>query len=172
MTTSTVTNDVLATIAGIEPDSPLAALRSQRPEIIRHTQGTYLAIFEPDDDSQLSRVEREAIAIWVATLAKAPDVAGWHRERLIQLGEPTSHLVSIDASLDERNLSDRERALLRHAEMLTLRPASAEASDIQALQSAGITPVAIVTLAQLVAFLSFEIRTIATLRVLAEGAAS
>jgi CMD domain protein len=172
MSATLETTDVLATIAGIEPGSPLAALRAKRPEIVRATQESYLAIFEPEDDSQLSRSEREAIAVWVATLSKAPSVAEWHRERLLLSGPAGQRLSAVGASLEELDLSSRERALLRHAELLTLRPATAQGADIRVLEAAGVSSAGIVTLAQLVAFLSFEIRTIATLRAIAEGAAS
>ena len=172
MTVIAVPGDILAEIAGIEAGSYLADLRALRPEIVRQTQATFLSIFEPDDDAQLSRIEREAIAVWVATRAKAPEVAAFHRKHLIAFGSKSEHLASLGASVDELELSPRERALLRHAELLTLQPDKAEKSDIDALLSAGISPAGIVTLAQLVAFLSFEIRTIATLQVLDREARS
>ena len=172
MTESTVPEDVLNDIAGIEAGSYLAELRNQRPEILKRTQATFLAIFEPTDDTDLSRIEREAVAVWVATLAKAPEVAAFHRRRLIVFGPPSEHLTSLGASVDALNLSPRERALLRHAELLTLRPATAEKSDVDVLLNAGVSPTGAVILAQLVAFLSFEIRTVATLRVLDQGVKS
>jgi CMD domain protein len=161
--------DVLEGIAGIEPGSYLAQLRQQRPEIVRHTQATFLAIFEPEDESELSRIEREVIAVWVATLASAPDVAAFHRARLIAHGEEGEHLAAIGVSVDSPEISQRERALLKHAEILTVHPATAAKTDIDALLNAGVSLTAIVTLAQLVAFLSFEIRTIAALRALDGG---
>lgn len=164
MSSVKVPNDVLADIAGIEPGSPLALLRSARPEIVRQTQNTFLSIFEPENDSGLTRPEREAVAVWVATLAKAPNVAAFHRARLIALGSASERLASIGASVDELDLTSRERALLRHAELLTNRPATAEKSDTDLLLNAGVTPSEVVGLAQLVAFMSFEIRTIAVLK--------
>ena len=172
MTELSVPDDVLNDIAGIEAGSYLAELRSQRPEIVIKTQATFLSIFESTDESDLSLLEREAVAVWVATLAKAPEVAAFHRRRLIVFGPPSEHLSSLGASVDELNLSSRERALLRHAELLTMRPATAEKSDVDALFNAGVTPTGAVILAQLVAFLSFEIRTVATLRVLDQGVKS
>jgi CMD domain protein len=161
--------DVLSDIAKIEPGSYLAELRQQRPEIVQHTQATFLAIFEPEDESELSQIEREVIAVWVATLASAPEVAAFHRARLIAHGEAGEHLAAIGISVDSPELSQRERALLKQAEILTVHPATATRADVDALQNAGVSPTAIVTLSQLVAFLSFEIRTIAALRALDGG---
>ncbi|MEJ7838534.1 MAG: hypothetical protein WKF81_06940 [Thermomicrobiales bacterium] len=172
MTAATIPGDVVAHVLGLESGSYLASLRAERPEIVRQTQATFLAIFEPDGDIGLSRTEREAVAIWVATLSRAAEVAAFHRSRLIALGTESEHLAPIGASVDELKLSVRERALLRHAEILTLRPATAEKLDTDALLNAEVEPAGIVALAQLVAFLSFEIRVIATLKVLDREAGS
>lgn len=166
MTTVMLPGDVVAQVMGLETGSYLASLRAERPEIVRQTQATFLAIFEPEGDVGLSRSEREAVAVWVATLSKTAEVAAFHRTRLIALGTESEHLAPIGASVDELNLSIRERALLRHAELLTLRPATAEKPDTDALLNAGVEPGGIVALAQLVAFLSFEIRVVATLKIL------
>ena len=172
MTISTVPNDVLNEVAGIEPGSYLYGLRAERPKIIEHTQATFLSIFDPIDDSEMSRIERDALALWVATLARAPEVAAFHRKRLISYGEQSEHFASIGAAVDQLDLSAREQALFRHAELLTLRPETAEKSDVDTLLGVGVSPTAIVALAQLVAFLSFEIRTIATLHLLDREIAS
>lgn len=166
MTDVKVPDDVLADICGIEPGSRLEHLRAARPEIVRQTQKTFLSIFEQETNTGLSRTEREAVAVWVATLAKSAEVAAFHRSRLIALGSASEHLASIGASVEELDLTPRERALLRHVELLTIRPATAEKSDTDLLLNAGVSPTEIVTLAQLVAFLSFEIRTLAVLKAL------
>jgi uncharacterized protein YciW len=51
---------------------------------------------------------------------------------------------------------------------LTQEPRAADEGDIQALQAAGLGARDIVTIAQLIAFLSFQVRLLAGLRVLAE----
>jgi len=167
MTQATVPVDALAEIAGITPDSPIARLRATRPEIVRHTQATFLAIFEPSDDSELSRTEREAAAVHFGTLTQSPELTEWHRQRLQATGPAGEQLAQIGTTFDPIDLTLREQAILRHVELLTLRPATATDADIRALEAAGLSPAAIVTLAQLVAFLSFEIRAIAALRAIA-----
>lgn len=63
-------------------------------------------------------------------------------------------------------LGPKLAAGLEHAHMLVFRPRDADAADLQHLLGAGWTATGIVTLSQLVAFLSFQIRVIAGLRAL------
>jgi CMD domain protein len=167
-----VPQDVLAAIAGIDPGSRLDSLRQARPRIVESTQATFRAIFEPESGNDLSRIEREAAAIWSATLAKAPDVAAFHRSRLMLHGRAVEHLAALGTSPESPDITDRERAILRHTELLTVRPDSATRTDIDALLNAGVSPAGIVTLSHLVAFISFEVRTIATLNALGGGPVS
>ena len=68
-------------------------------------------------------------------------------------------------------LGDRLSAALVHAHLLVLHPRDAEASHLQALLDAGWSTTDIVTLSQLVAFLSFQIRVVAGLQALAAASA-
>src|ERR1700682_3191418 len=78
--------DVLSELAGIQPGSPLAELRAQRPEATTHAQGSYAALFAPDDPGDLSVEERLATALRVATLHAATQAAAHYRERLVDAG--------------------------------------------------------------------------------------
>jgi CMD domain protein len=63
-------------------------------------------------------------------------------------------------------LGARLAAALEHVHLLVFHPRDASPADLQRLLDAGWSSTAIVTLSQLVAFLSFQIRTIAGLRTL------
>jgi CMD domain protein len=65
-----------------------------------------------------------------------------------------------------RVLGERLAAALEHAHLLVFRPRDATPAAMQALLAAGWSSTAIVTLSQLVAFLSFQVRTVAGLRTL------
>ncbi|WP_082908186.1 CMD domain protein [Bradyrhizobium neotropicale] len=67
-------------------------------------------------------------------------------------------------------LGTRLAAALEHAHLLVFRPRDAASADMKALLSAGWSNTGIVTLSQLVAFLSFQVRVVSGLRTL--GAAS
>ena len=66
-----------------------------------------------------------------------------------------------------RALGPRLAAAFEHAHLLVFHPRDAAPADLQALLDAGWSTTDIVTLSQLVAFLAFQIRVVAGLRVLA-----
>jgi CMD domain protein len=65
-----------------------------------------------------------------------------------------------------RVLGERLAPAIEHAHLLVFRPRDATPAAMQALLAAGWSSTAIVTLSQLVAFLSFQVRTVAGLRTL------
>ncbi|MBK3660145.1 CMD domain protein [Bradyrhizobium diazoefficiens] len=64
-------------------------------------------------------------------------------------------------------LGTRLAAALEHAHLLVFRPRDAASADMKALLAAGWSNTGIVTLSQLVAFLSFQARVVSGLRALA-----
>jgi CMD domain protein len=66
----------------------------------------------------------------------------------------------------QRGLGARLAAALEHAHLLVFRPRDAAPAAMEALLAAGWSRTAIVTLSQLIAFLSFQVRTVAGLRTL------
>jgi CMD domain protein len=72
--------------------------------------------------------------------------------------------ASPDVSL---TLGRRLVAAFEHTHMLVFHPRDADAASLQALLDAGWSTTDVVTLSQLVAFLSFQIRVVSGLRVLA-----
>jgi alkylhydroperoxidase domain protein len=149
--------DVIASLAGIDGDSPLAELRAQRPESAKHAQGSYDALFDPVEPNGLTAEERLAVAVRVAALHGADAASGHYHARV--------------AEMPEREASPRLAALLRHADLLATRPVAARVDDLQALADAGLSTPEIVTLSQVIAFVSFQVRVIAGLRLLGATAA-
>jgi CMD domain protein len=70
------------------------------------------------------------------------------------------------------SLGARLTSALEHTHMLVFRPRDSSSSALQALLAAGWSTTDIVTLSQLVAFLSFQIRAVAGLRALAAASAN
>jgi CMD domain protein len=71
------------------------------------------------------------------------------------------------APAESAALGARMAAALAHVHMLVFHPRDANPAALQALLDAGWSNAGIVTLSQLVAFLSFQIRAVAGLRTLA-----
>src|SRR3954451_10110615 len=137
--------------------------------------------------------ERFAVAAFVAGLHQQPDTVGFYRERLDDslgravdsaIGEargdgpyghsPPGPLKREDvpgpdyrASAGVRDaLGPRLAAAFEHAHMLVFHPRDAAPSYLQALIDAGWSTTGIVVISQIVAFLSYQIRVVAGLRVL------
>lgn len=139
--------DLLATLAEIEPGSALAQARETRDAATLHIQGSYNALFNSNANlDEFPLAER---------LALAQQIARWHGD--IQLG--AHYAERLNALTDDASTSkQKHQAALAHAERLTFKPANATAVHLAELQAAGWSADAIVTLSQLVAFVSFQSR--------------
>jgi CMD domain protein len=81
--------------------------------------------------------------------------------------ENTAGLIYRVSAASKSALGARLIAALEHAHLLVFRPRDAAASDMKALLAAGWSNTGIVTVSQLVAFLSFQVRVVSGLRTLA-----
>jgi len=182
MTLSTTAIDVISQLAGIQPGSHLEALRAQRPEATNHAQGSYAALFDPDDIGDLTVVERLATALRVATVHLATEAATHYRARLIDAGGgvevgsaeaivPIVADASATHAVDAPDMSRRLRAILRHADVLAFAPRRARPDDLQALADVGLSTRAIITLSQVIAFVSFQVRVARGLQLLGSDSA-
>jgi CMD domain protein len=82
--------------------------------------------------------------------------------------EDKAGLVGRISEANRRTLGARLSAALEHAHLLVFHPRDASPAALQVLLDAGWTTTEIVTLSQLVAFVSFQIRVVAGLRILAQ----
>ncbi len=192
-----VDTDVIDALAGIAPGSHLHTLRAQRPQARENAQRSYIALFRPADPGAVSLTERHAVATFVAGLHRQPDIAAFYAAGLglrpvldaeIAHGAthgpyghfPAGKLSREDSEGPTYRVSDAARATLgprlsaalEHAHLLVFHPRDAHDAALQALLDAGWTTTGIVTLSQLIAFLSFQIRVVAGLRSLAAAPAA
>jgi CMD domain protein len=161
-------SDVMDTLAGLAPGSPLAELRRQRPDVVKHLQGSDDVIFSPQDDGGLTRVERGAAALRVATLLRDPVLSEHYRARLVPLDPEGTLAKTVEGG--SRTTEPRWDAILAHVDLVTRGPGSADRKDIDNLLAAGLSSHAVVSLSQLIAYVNFQSRVLAGLRML-KGAA-
>lgn len=141
----TQSDDLLATLADIDPDSELAHARQTRHAATLHAQGSYRVLFDQGDDD-FPLAERRALAA---------QVAGWHDQPGLQ-----AHYQPQESQPH----SQRIEAAQAFARRLTFEPVAATPAHLEELKQAGWSLRGIVTLAQLVAFVSFQSRLLAGLR--------
>ena len=191
--------DVIDTLVGIAPGSPLDAIRARRPEARAHAQATYRALFAPGVPGHVTGQERFAVGAFVAGLHGDAAIAAFYAVRLAASGASTALREAVDAASTEAKgqgpygsypagplsredtagpgyhmsaptrgaLGPRLAAAFEHVHMLVFHPRDAAPAALQALLDAGWSTTDIVTLSQIVAFLSFQIRVVTGLRTLA-----
>ncbi|EYT56280.1 hypothetical protein H490_0102685 [Leucobacter sp. UCD-THU] len=212
--TSTVpaTTDIIDALAGIAPGDALDAARARRPEARTHAQGSFEALFLPDDTSHVALAERAAVALFVARLHRQAAAVEFYGALLRETGKglgagagealeplivaeaeraagsgpygafraenapestvgPVYSVSSVEAAYA---LGDRLSAALEHAHLLVLHPRDAAREPLQHLLDAGWSTTGVVTLSQLISFLTFQLRVVQGLGELStgEGAAS
>ena len=141
-----MSDDVIDRLAGIGPGSGLDGVRRQRDEARRHAQASFDGLFTPVDASGFSVTERWAVAAFLALLHNQGDAAAFYAEGLAVRDTVLARAVGAEAG----------RAAAR--------------GPFGRLVDAGWTTPAIVTLSQLVAFLSFQIRVVAGFRAMQQAA--
>ena len=141
--------DVIDTAAGLAPSSALQTARRFRSTVVEATQASHEALlYEPVPG--LSTADRLRVAVHCCEAVEAHQMAAHYRALLVQ--QPAG-----DAS------TPALPAMLTWAGLLTTDPRRGDREALQALQAAGLADAAIVALAQLVAFLSYQTRVVAGL---------
>jgi CMD domain protein len=161
-------SDVMDTLAGLRAGSPLGKLRRKRPDVVRHMQGSDAAIFTPADDGGFTRAERAAAALRVATLLRDGALEAHYRARLAALDPSGALARTVEGKADITEI--RWDAILAHVDLVTRGPGRAERRDIENLLVAGLSSHTVVSLSQLIAYVNFQSRVLAGLRML-KGAA-
>ena len=158
--------DILNSLLGITADSPLAQLRAQRPDATDHTQGSYDALFGDHPGTSLSRSDRLATGLRVASLHDEPAFVAHFTELLGKTGASEGAIADVTATPLTAGLSGRLHAILTHVDLLALDPMAATPADLEKLQAAGLSAPEIVTVSQIIAFISYQIRVFVGLTLL------
>ena len=167
----TPAHDVVDQIAGLEDGSATHALRHAREKVATATQGSYDALFDADLPG-LTLGERLLVALYACRLTPAPELAEHYRARLANTPVDADALQAVDHG-DIDTLTDaRLRAILAFTRTLVERPIEGDRDALLRLPAAGLATADVVTLAQLIAFLSYQTRLVAGLRALREAAGS
>jgi len=167
--------DVIDRAAGLAAGDPVHVARRFRAKVVDATQASHDALLGQPVEG-LSTADRLRVAAHVCTLAGAASLARHYAERLAD-HEPAGATAVATASgrgaTAETDAAGRAKppspspalpAMLAFASKLTTDPRLGDRAAIDALKRAGLGDAAIVALAQLVAFLSYQLRVVAGLR--------
>ena len=194
--------DVIDELAAVAPGSALDALRRQRPVTREQAQESFAALFVPRDDTEVPLSDRLLIAAFATRLTGDDDTAAFYAAHAARVDPDRAGVVidaaaegtasgpfgrfrepGLQAESTEglrwrapaelrAAVGDRLAAAFEHAHLLVVRPREADGAALAALADAGWSVDAVVTLSQLVAFLSFQQRVVNGLRTIAEEAAA
>ena len=167
---SIATDDIIGAIAGITPGSRADRARRQKPELIEGAQAYYEATITPAQPGGLSHAERSLIAWRVALLTPQRETAAFYRKRLDELGVDPEVVQAVERFPEGYGLDARFAAILRHVDRVTTSPRQAQPEHLRELEAVGLSRFDIVSLAQVIAFVSYQARLVAALRAM-EGLA-
>lgn len=166
---SAMIDDVVRTQAGIDAGSPLNAVLETRLDVLEMTQATHDAALQPNDPGGISHAGRAALAARIARLHKEPGLVA-HYEGLMQQAHASATISRLADPAFKGEGDTKLAAVLAFTDRVTQTPKDTVAGDITALQKAGVSDADIVRLAELNAFLAYQIRLIAGLRLMKETA--
>ena len=150
--------------AAIAPGSTVEAEILKRRDIFEKTQAAEDAVLSPADPGGLTRDLRHALAARIAALH------GEHAEATRYAAGVSGEAFAALAQPGVASSDPRVAAMLVFTDAVSTNPRDMVAEDVAALQGAGISDADIVRLAELNAFLAYQLRLIAGLRLMAEGA--
>jgi CMD domain protein len=189
--------DVIDTLIGIELGSSLDAIRNRRPTAREQAQASYRVLFAPEDIGGVSATERFAVAAFTTGLHGDAQTAAFYAAGLAAASAELRQAVDAATAAAKgqgpygaypagplsredttgpayhvepetrRVLGPRLAAAFEHVHLLVFHPRDAAPMALQGLLDAGWATTDIVTLSQIAAFLSFQVRVVAGLRTLA-----
>ncbi|SDS46380.1 alkylhydroperoxidase domain protein [Corynebacterium timonense] len=179
--------NVIDLLSGAPAD--VAAVRGKRPDARDNAEASFRALLEPDEPGGLSQAWRYAVATFVAGVTGNATARDFYRELLVEEVEDGPEGEALARGVDtaiargvstgpysgggfvtfgpESGLSGPLAAAFDVAHLFTFHPKDASPAAIGHLQEAGWSDDAIVSLAQLIAFLAFQLRVVHGMAVLA-----
>lgn len=147
--------------AGVEKAGPVADAVALRSNIFEMTAAAEEAVLRPKDAGGWPHALRAALAARIANLNAARGLA---RRYAADAGDyaPLSEP-------DRDGIPEGLGAVIAHIDKVAINTRDVAAADIEALQDAGISDADIVRLCELNAFLAYQLRVIAGLRLMSGG---
>lgn len=165
--TTTTPHDTIDQIAGLAPGSAAHTVRHQRDKVAIATQGCEDALFGPELPGGLTQAERLAVAHDIARVSGLPALAAHYRAALQPL-RPAPALQALVDTPDATITDARLQAIVHFARTLTTQPAESDQAALLALPAAGLSVRDTVLLAQLIGFVTYQLRVVAGVAALAQ----
>jgi len=157
-----VTDDLVDRLIGLAPGAKTYEVRHFREKVAAATQGSYDALFDPALPG-LSLAERLLVALYATRITPSPLLAAHYRARLADAGTTPADIAVAESGKPSDAATPRLAAILEFTRKLIEKPVEGDEAALKTLPAAGVSTPAVVTLSQLVAFLSYQVRLVAGL---------
>ncbi|WP_053086122.1 CMD domain-containing protein [Nitratireductor soli] len=158
-------NDIVITQAHAADSGPVRDALEGRADIMAMTQATHDAALRPADPGGISHGERAALAARIARLNADEDLAVHYLARLEEIAADEDVAALADPARKGEG-DARRAALVAYTDLVSTHPRDTTAADIETLKTAGVSDADIVRLSELNAFLAYQIRVIAGLKLM------
>ncbi|WP_454908489.1 CMD domain-containing protein [Variovorax gossypii] len=168
MTDSQLSPDLVDACVPLAEGSTVHAVRHQRDKVAAATQGSYEALFDPALSGP-PLVERLLAAHAIARSAGSVALQAHYRARLDALAplSAAQQAAADGAPVESLGADPRLQAVLAFTRTLTDRPVEGDREALLKLPAAGLATPEVVALAQLIAFVAYQVRVVAGLQALA-----
>ena len=152
--------DTLDRLLGLAPDSQTYAIRHQRTKVVEATQASEdLLLGAPIEG--LSVIDRLYVALLACAQTPCETLKNEYAKRLSALGAPDPMIQTIANGQLEQIKDARLKQILIFTSALIKDPVKADKQALLALKAAGLSTPQITALAQLIAFVSYQVRVYA-----------
>ncbi len=154
--------DLIDSLLGLNSGSDTYAARHFRDEVLTGTQASYEAVF--GDKLSLPLSTRLLVAVYTSKLSKAEELT---QHYVAQAEKENVNSAWLQAVLnDDLSAIDDAtvKAMLTYTNTLTLNPIAGDKAALQTLEQSGVSVPDCVALAQLIAFLSYQVRLVTGLK--------
>lgn len=159
--------DVMDAVVGLTPSNPLYVVRHGREKVAVAMQKNYDVFFAAEAQGLTLR-ERLLVALYACVLSRSPALRAHYEQALRDQGVEQGALDAVSSDKPDTLSDTRLRVILGFTRKLIVKPVEGDAAEIERLSAAGVATPVIVTLAQLIAFLSYQIRVAAGLLAMKE----
>lgn len=158
------TPDTIDTLLGLTPERPAFATRHARDKVAVATQGCYEALFSPELPGTLTHTERLWVASDIADASGLPQLAAHYRDQLLRSAAHTVLSQPLQALLQHPGSAPtdaRLQAVAQFTRTLATHPDRSDRAALLALPAAGLSVPDTVLLAQLIGFVTYQLRLVA-----------
>lgn len=157
-----ISKDIVDQLVGLTPGSQTFDVRHKRDKVAAATQGSYDALFDPALPG-LPLADRLLVALYATRITPSPLLAAHYRARAVEAGVPAADIAVAESGKPADAADPRLAAILEFTRKLIEKPVEGDEAALKTLPAAGVSTPAVVTLSQLIAFLSYQTRLVAGL---------